>query len=157
MLAAYLDIRVKEGTQQPKPGGKPKPSRQRKVEPYDSGPSHAQFHPESSKSGRKQKKVASDVEDDCVGAGADSDIAEPETPMESDAELSDDKDSDSCLSYDISEGCDSAIVSADDDDPFLGGKFPSKANLMSKRRARASAIPVHSGPELWRENDDFIE
>lgn len=177
MLAAFLDIKPKPQTDHhapkpPKPPTKtsatfktsktsktPKTTKTKKrdnVEPYESG-MHAQFKP----SPRELEPcgLAGAYSAECEGVPLVEDACDPYETYESyeyllqdEAGAADDNDSESCMTFD--DTC-SDITDTLGTSPADGPAFDTV--LLSKRRMTASEVPVYTGPELWFEDDDFIE
>lgn len=64
-----------------------------------------------------------------------------------------DEDTDSCATF-----ADDAVSDVTDTLSTSPGEAPfDTATFLTRRKARASEVPVYSGPELWFEDDDFIE
>lgn len=174
MLAAFLDIKPKSdthtqtsNTHKPPKGppskvkAKPKSQKRERVEPYESG-MHAQFKP--SKCDVEPCGLAGAYSAGCEGVmfpNAEQ-VEEPGDPYESyesyeylvrDDAGAEENDTDSCMTFDdtCSDITDTLSTSPAGD----GAVF--HAGLLSKRKLTTSEAPVYTGPELWFEDDDFIE
>ena len=132
------------------------------VEPYEGGSLHARFQP-AKETEPKAVVPACVLECDAVGP-ADGSEAGDETsdPYEylchdADRVATEDEDSDSCQTFDddvsdVSETTETFSTSPSE--AFMDGMDKV---FFSKRKAKVSEISVYAGPELWYEDDDFIE
>lgn len=168
MLAAFFEIKpgpkaAKHDPDACKPKH-PKPAKPKhqskaakRVDPYEGGAVHAQFKPTAA--GPQPQPLEDPCAQACDTVDAAEETADPYEYLwqEADHSAVEDDDTDSCLTFDdsdVPDGTDSARLGCSPaDTPFdaLDRAF------FSKRKAKASEAPVYSGPELWYEDDDFIE
>lgn len=187
MLAAYLDIKPRPpaqgapagvsnaagpstATKVSKPPKPPKPpgaskgaskgaSRGAKkqapaaVEGYDGGGSvHAQFT--SPAEGPEPQGMMGACVAECEPV-VEEEAPDPYEYLWQDANhgaCTEDEDTDSCATF-----ADDAASDVTDTLSTSPGEAPFDATFFTRRKARASEVPVYSGPELWFEDDDFIE
>ena len=158
MLAAYFEIKESRANVIPlssacpkssKPKAKCRPPRTPKkteVEPFEGGTVHARFVSET-----PSAKPAAEVEP--------TDEEEAAFPFEylwqdgDSGSKFDDDDTDSCLTFDddASEALETLSASPSTTNDALERAF------FQKCKSKASEMPVYSGPELWYEDDEFIE
>lgn len=147
MLDAYFSIKpTAQREQGPKPVRKRGPAKSsHAVEPYDSSTVHAQFNPS------QQRGLARTHLEDCDESAVEPAGDEYEYLLqEADMQRADD-DTDSCVTFDDT---------ASDTEQF--GMSPTAEStfeppFLPRLKAKASEVPVYSGPELWFEDEDFIE
>lgn len=138
----------------PKPPKATKASAKHVVEPYDEGGTvHARF--DSSVSQTEPRGVAGSCVAECelVGGGDAEEGADPYEYLWQEANhgaCTEEDDTDSCVTFedDVSESTERLSSSPAE---------PAFEVFFSKRKGKASEAPVYSGPELWYEDDEFIE
>jgi len=163
MLAAYFNVPPKadepvsqKQARKPRQKGKAtKASKAKGVEPFDmyeAGTVHARFQPPPTQSEPHGIITSSVLEAEPV-EGAD-DQYEYLWQEANTVATQDEDDTDSCVTFDddvsdMTEHLGSSPVDHSVD-------MPDK-QFLCKRKAKASEVPIYSGPELWYEDDDLIE
>lgn len=166
MLSAFFDIKSRAPPVGPPPDAPPddagkskrKPKRKAaaakapaKVQPFEATMTHAQFKP--TEEGPEPQAVPESYALACQPVDAGCDDPYEYLFQEADQAAPEDDDTDSCLTFeDDGPGTDSVPL----------GSSPANVDLTDhaffrKRRAKISEVPVYSGPELWYEDDDFIQ
>lgn len=181
MLASYFDIRpaqkkesdaaptqtfVPKSLKPPKvakpKAAKPKAAKKPKtkaVEPYDGGGGggssmHAQFTPVPGGPEPRGLDASCGLGSLMEGEAAE-EAADPYEYLwqdEAAVDAADEDDTDSCVTFDDAASEATELGTSPGRDAPLDTLFTSRA-----RKVKASEAPVFSGPELWYEEDDFID
>ena len=166
MLAAFFNVppkakepvsqkQAKEPRQKGKTPKAAKAAKAKSVEPFDmyeAGTVHARFQPPPTQSEPQGIMTSSVLEAEPV-EGAD----DPYEYLWQEANTmatQDEDDTDSCVTFDDDVSDMTEHLSSSPVDHAVD--MPDK-HVLCKRKAKASEVPVYSGPELWYEDDDFIE
>ena len=124
------------------------------VEPYDSCTVHARFSPTAgSAPGPPPQEHATDPGMDLC----EDEAGDPCEYLWQEANATggqyDDDDTDSCVTFDDNASDTAELYGSSPADTL----FDAAVLLGRMLKSRASEVPVYSGPELWFEDDDFIE
>lgn len=163
MLAAYFNVPPRAQTKEPvsqkkskKPRQKTKPAKPKPegVEPFDlyeGGTVHARFQPPPEGSEPQGIIGSSVLEAEPIDANDD-----PYEYLWQEANNAplDEDDTDSCVTFDDDA---SDVTEQLGTSPMETRLDALEKPLLCKKKAKASEVPVYSGPELWYEDDDFIE
>lgn len=171
MLAAFFDIkpakdgggiRIKDAAPAPAAKasrtttkkGKAKKPKNEKVQPYNGGGGgcvHAQFVPTAEGPEPQGMMDSRVLECDTVG-----DASDPYEYLWQEADqpaVTEEDDTDSCVTFDDDVSDMSEVMGTSPVDATLD----TLSTLFTRRKTKVSETPVYSGPQLWYEDDDFID
>lgn len=126
-----------------------------KVEPYEQGGMHAQFLPSAEGPEPKGMVESCVLECDAVGDV----VVDTRDPYEylwqeaDQAAVVEEDDTDSCVTFDDDVSDMSEVMGTSPVDATLD----ELSTLFTRRKTKVSETPVYSGPQLWYEDDDFID
>jgi len=150
---------------QPKQSNPKQPKKQPKapVEAYGGSAMHAQFKPSVQETEPWGMAGACVADCEMVGEGFEDGACDPYEYLLQDANHAEceEDDTSSCLTADdaLSDVSHVSHTSAHTlSSSPVGTSFEGlDRSFFSKRKAKASEVPVYTGPELWFEDEDFIE